>query len=320
MSHAFRAATWGRCLRTTQSSGTGPRLSGSLTPDARTASQPSIRSASATRCNTSVRSERKLPSETYARGRALLSRARPSKKGSGSCSRTQEPTNVACRKAEGVCANAAGVVDDRPECPAGSKRVVDRHCRRIESCDRGVVGCGELSSHDGAEISERPELARGRCEAGWPEPGVAEELSSHRQLAGVPGQEREERNSKAAQGRAGTECELVDENQVRIDRPHDVRESFRNGLRFPEEVVSASLGLVSQCRDHSLARRGEERLHLRVCARRPHAAVAARSEGELDVLVRVGGDEGSKRLARGNDDPVPPQAECVRDCGERVPV
>ena len=48
----------------------GRGSAGSVAPAAMTASQPRIRIASAIRCRTSVRAERKLPRETYARGRA----------------------------------------------------------------------------------------------------------------------------------------------------------------------------------------------------------------------------------------------------------
>ena len=101
--------------------------------------------------------------------------------------------------------------------------------------------------------------------------GIAEDLSSRRQLARVSGEEREERHPQAAQGGCGAERELVDEDGVGRDRLDDAAKPLGDGLWLPEEIVPASLGLVPERRDHSLAGRREERVQLRLCARRPNA-------------------------------------------------
>lgn len=90
-------------------------------------------------------------------------------------------------------------------------------------------------------------------------------------------QEREEGHSQASQGGCGAERELVDEDRVRGERRDDAAKPLGDGLRLPQEVVPASLRLVPQSRDHSLARRSQERVDLRVCARGPYAGVAAGS-------------------------------------------
>jgi hypothetical protein len=129
----------------------------------------------------------------------------------------------------------------------------------------------------------------------------------------VSGQEREERHAQAAQGGCGAECELVDENCLGREPRDDAAKPLGDGLRLPQEVVPASLGLVSQGRDHSLARRSEERVDLGTCAGRPYARVAAGSEGELDVLMSPGCDEWSKRGACRDHDPVSARAKSTGD-------
>ena len=190
----------------------------------------------------------------------------------------------------------------------------------MEAGGDGVVGRGELRRDVGAQRLQRSERGSGRREARRPELRIAEGLSLRGQLARVPGKEREERHAKAAEGGCGAERELVDEHGVGGDRLDDAAESLGDGLRLPEEIVSASLGLVPEGRDHSRPGRGEERVQPCICVRRPYPCVAPGSEPELDVLVAVGGDKRSKRLPSRDHDPVASGAESLGDGRQRVPV
>ena len=136
-----------------------------------------------------------------------------------------------------------------------------------------------------------------RREPRRPELWVAERFSRAGQLARVAWKEREERHSQAAQSSGGVERELVDEHRVGRELGEDLTEPRADGLRLPQEIVAASSAWVPQRGDHSLTGRREKRFDLRLRARRPNARVAARPEGELDMLVPGGGDKRSKHSA-----------------------
>ena len=212
------------------------------------------------------------------------------------------------------------VVDEGSERATGSERVVEWLRRRVEARRDVVVGLGELRGDAAAELLQRPQCLGRRAEDRRSELGVAERLAANRQLARVTGEEREERHAQAAESRRGAECELVGEHRVGCDRGDDAAKARSDGQRLPEQVVPATLGLVTERRDHPLAGCREERAQLGVRARRSHAAVAARAEGELDVLVPVGRDERSERPPGRHDDPVPAGAERAGRGRERVPV
>ena len=211
-----------------------------------------------------------------------------------------------------MCSELRGIVDECPERAAGGEGIVERRCSGIQCRDRGVVGGGEFGGNTSTQLSQRSQGSFGR-KAGRPELRVAERLSGAGQLARVAWKEREERHSQAAQSSSGIERELVDQHGVGRDLAEDVTEPRGDGLRLPQKIVAASFGLVPQRGDHPLTGRREKRVDLRLRARRPNAAVAARAEGQLDVLVPGGGDKGSKRAARCHDNPVSPTTSGTGD-------
>ncbi len=182
-----------------------------------------------------------------------------------------------------------------------SERISDRRPVRSNRCERSVEAVGECCCHPVGDHLHRGEPTGIGHETCRPVRRDAVALGADRQLAGVAGDERDERPHGCVHSQRRTEQHVVDGYGVGFEVGDEFTDRAGDSFGFPQQIDRALFGLMSNGVERAAAGRAEKAFDRRIVG--DDAGVRTRTEPQHPPPETVPSDAGPPRRSCCDDDP-----------------